>query len=157
MGLKNAGAQFQSMMEWVLKDLDQADPYIDDIIIGSTGSTEEDLLQNHEKDLRAVLGSLAENKIYVDPKKAHMFMREVEFCGHVLREVCRSPAPGKLKAIQKWEAPKTVTQLRGFLGLTNYYSGYGKGYANLAAPLMDMLKVDRADGKKGSKNHWLGP
>jgi len=78
-------------------------------------------------------------------------MREVEFCGHVLREGRRSPAPGKLRAIQKWEAPKTISQLRGFLGLTNYYSVYVKGYAWLAAPLMDLLKVDRVDGKKGSK------
>jgi hypothetical protein len=37
MGLKNAGAQFQRMMEWVLRDHDTADPYIDDILIGSTG------------------------------------------------------------------------------------------------------------------------
>jgi len=71
----------------------------------------------------------------------------------VLREGRRSPAPGKLLAIQKWEAPRTVTQLRGFLGLTNYYSGYVKGYAGLAAPLMDLLKVNKSDGKKGSQKH----
>ena len=148
MGLKNAGAQFQRMMEWILRDLDFADPYIDDIIIGSKGSTEDELIANHERDLRAVLDTLAIHQIYVDPRKAHMFMREVEFCGHVLREGRRSPAPGKLRAIQKWEAPKSITQLRGFLGLTNYYSGYVKGYAQLAAPLMDSLKVTRAEGKK---------
>jgi hypothetical protein len=139
------------MMEWVLKDHECADPYIDDKIIGSKGSTEEEMLENHESDLRAVLATLAKQKLYVDPRKAHLFMREVEFCGHVLRQGRRSPAPGKLLAIQKWEAPKTVTQLRGFLGLTNYYSGYVKGYAGLAAPLMDLLKVNKADGKKGSQ------
>jgi hypothetical protein len=41
--------------------------------------------------------------------------------------------------------------MRGFLGLTNYYSGYVEGYAGLACPLMDTLKVGREDGKKGSK------
>ena len=35
--------------------------------------------------------------------------------------------------------------------LTNYYSGYIKGYAGLAAPLMDLLKVNKAEGKKGSR------
>jgi hypothetical protein len=151
MGLKNAGAQFQRMMEWILRDHDFADPYIDDIIVGSNGSNDDELISNHEKDIRAVLETLAEHQIYVDPRKAHLFMREVEFCGHVLREGRRSPAPGKLRVIQKWEAPKTVTQLRGFLGLTNYYSGYVKGYAGLATPLMDLLKVNKADGKKGSQ------
>jgi hypothetical protein len=146
MGLKNAGAQFQRMMEWVLRDLDQADPYIDDILVGSTGATEEEVLENHERDLRQVLETLAEHKIFVDPRKSHLFLREVEFCGHVLREGRRSPAPGKLRAIQKWERPRTISQMRGFLGLTNYYSGYVRGYANLAAPLMDTLKVGREDG-----------
>ena len=37
------------------------------------------------------------------------------------------------------------------MGLTNYYSCYVKGYAALAAPLMELLKVGRTDGKKGSK------
>ena len=151
MGLKNAGAQFQRMMEWVLKDHDHSDPYIDDILVGSTGATEQEMWGNHERDLREVLRTLAEQQSFVDPRKAHLFMREVEFCGHVLREGRRSPAPGKLNAIQKWERPKTISQMRGFLGLTNYYSGYVKDYANLAAPLMDTLKVGREDGKKGSK------
>ena len=67
MGFKNAGAQFQRMMEWVLKDLDCADPYIDDIIIGTRGSDEDELIAKHEKDVRSVLETLALNKIYVDP------------------------------------------------------------------------------------------
>ena len=151
MGLKNGNAMFQRMMEWVLRDHEYADPYVDDIIVGSTGDTEEELLANHERDLRAVLETLQENELVVDPKKSHLFMREVEFCGHVLREGRRSPAPGKLLAIQKWELPRTVTQLRGFLGLTNYYSCYVRKYADIAAPLMNMLQVNRVDGKKGSQ------
>ena len=38
-GLKNGNAIFQRVMEHVLKDLDFADPYVDDIIVGSTGDT----------------------------------------------------------------------------------------------------------------------
>jgi hypothetical protein len=53
-------------------------------------------------------------------------------------------------ALEKWEEPKTVTALRGFLGFTNYYSSYVPGYAELAADLMEKLKVNRGDGKKGS-------
>jgi hypothetical protein len=39
MGLKNG---FKRMMEWVLSDIDNEDPYVDDIIIGSTGKNWED-------------------------------------------------------------------------------------------------------------------
>lgn len=34
MGLKNAGSQFQRMMEWVVQDLPHVDPCIDGIIVG---------------------------------------------------------------------------------------------------------------------------
>ena len=63
----------------------------------------------------------------------------------------RKPAPGKLRAIEKWEVPRTVTALRAFLGFTNYYSCYIKDYANIVARLMEKLKVPRDIGKKGSK------
>ena len=82
------------------------------------------MLELHELDARKVLDRLAEQTLFADFHKARIFMREVEFCVHVLMQGKRSPSPGKLLSIQGWELPKTVTQLRGFLGLTNYYSSY---------------------------------
>ena len=45
----------------------------------------------------------------------------------------------------------TVTALRGFLGLANYYSCYVPLYAQKAAPLMGLLCVGKREGRKGSK------
>ncbi len=56
----------------------------------------------------------------------------------------------KLLSIQKWELPGTVTALRNFLGLTNYFSSYVHNYVALAAPLMGKLQVNRLVGNKGS-------
>ena len=151
MGLKYGGAIFQRMMEWILRGIECVCVYVDDVIIGSNGETSEQLIQNHERDVRIVLDRLKENAMIVDPKKAHFFTTEVEFCGHVLKEGRRLPAPGKLLSIQKWELPKTVTQLRGFLGLANYYSSYVNHYAEFAGPLMSKLQLNRQDGKKGSQ------
>ena len=55
-------------------------------------------------------------------------------------------------AIEEWERPTTVTRMRAFLGLTNYYSGFVEGYAKIVSPLMDCLQVNKKEGKKGSKN-----
>ena len=126
------------------------DVYIDDVIVGSTGATMEETLANHDRNLREVLDRLAQNKLIVDPRKASLFVTEVEFCGHILREGRRQPAPGKLTALLKWDLPRTVTQLRGFLGLANYYSSYVQNYAEYAGPLMAKLQLNRIDGKKGS-------
>ena len=71
MGLKNAGAQFQRMMEWALRDIDNADPYIDDIIIGSTGETDQEMIQNYAMDVRRVLVRLAELRLVCCPRKSH--------------------------------------------------------------------------------------
>ena len=47
---------------------------------------------------------------------------------------------GKIRAIRDWPVPKTVTKLRGFLGLCTYYRLYVKGFSQFAAPLTDLTK-----------------
>ena len=40
--------------------------------------------------------------------------------------------------------------LRAFLGFENYYSGYVRDYAGIVSPMMELLKVERLEGKNGS-------
>ena len=67
----------------------------------------------------------------------------------------RRPAPGKLRAIEKWELPKTVTALRAFLGFTNFYSSYVRDYARVVTRLMEKLKVPPGHWQKGPHNQNL--
>ncbi len=147
---------FQRMMKWDLRDLENADQNVDVIIIGSTGENMDKIMANHEKDVRAVVRVLREENLIEDPKKANMFMVEVEFCGHILREGIRSPAPGKVLSIQEWELPGTVTALQGFWGLTNYYSSYVHNYAALAAPIMGKFRLIVWMGRKCLSSLCLG-
>ena len=152
MGLMNASQQFQQMMEDRLYPVrDVADPYIDDILVGTRVGPGEDLLAAHDKDLRRVLDVLKKERLIVDMKKPELFVKEVTFCGHRLGGGTRRPAPGKLRAIEKWQVPQTISELRAFLGFTNYYNSYIKDYSRIVARLQDKLKVPRAEGKKGSK------
>ena len=152
MGLMNASTQFQQMMDDRLEPVrDIADAYIDDVLVGTFVNEGEDALEAHLRDLRRVLDLLKEESLIADIHKCKLFVREVEFCGHILGKGVRRPAPGKLMAIEKWEPPRTVSELRAFLGFTNYYSSYIKEYSKIAAPLQDRLKVPREVGKKGSK------
>ena len=63
----------------------------------------------------------------------------------------RRPAPGTLRAIEKWEVPRNISELRAFLGFTNYYAIYIPDYARLVAKMQDKLKVPRDIGKKAVK------
>ena len=47
---------------------------------------------------------------------------------------------------------RTISELRAYLGFTNYYNIYIQDYAKLVAPLQETLKVPRELGKKGSKH-----
>jgi hypothetical protein len=80
-----------------------------------------------------------------------IFLPEVELCSHILGGGVRRPGPGTLCAIEKWEVPKTISELRAYLGFTNYYAIYIKDYANIVGRLQEKLKVPRHLGKKGSK------
>ena len=151
MGLKNGVAIFQRVIEYCLEEVaDVADPYVDDIIIGTQGTWGPELIAQHDTDTRRVLKALEHHRLVADTK-CRWFSPTVVFCGHVLGEGKRRPEPGKLMALEMWEPPGTVTALRGFLGFTNYYSAYIPNYAELAADLMEKLKVGRVEGKKGSR------
>ena len=143
MGAKNGNAVFQRMMEDLLGPVrDGADPFVDDIIIGS---------EAHEKDLRRVLSELDKQNMVCKPTKASLFMKEVEFAGHVVGHGQRRPMPGKLASLHHCEKPQTISELRSFMGFCNYYSGYVRMYAELSGPLHKMLQVGKFDGRKGSK------
>ena len=94
MGAKNGTAPFQRMMEDPLSPVREcADPFVDDIIIGSgtEDMTEDELIEAHEKDLRRVLGELDKHNMVCEPTKASLFVRELEFAGHVVGHVQRRP------------------------------------------------------------------
>ena len=125
-GAKNGNASFQRMMEDLLQPVrDRADPFVDDIIIGSgiDDMTDDELIQAHEKDLRRVLGVLDKHSMVCKPTKASLFVREVEFARHVVGHGQRRPMPGKLAALRHWEKPQTINELRSFMRFCNYYSG----------------------------------
>ena len=109
MGAKNGNAAFQRMMEDLLQPVrDCADPFVDDIIFGSgtEDMTDDELIEAHEKDLRRVLGVLDKHSMVCKPTKASLFVREVEFAGHVVGHGQHRPMPGKLAALSPWERPK---------------------------------------------------
>ena len=73
MGVTNGIAIFQRLMDSELQDLEFADPYVDDTIIGSTGATIEEAIKNHEQDLRKVLERFKKDKLVVDAKNATFY------------------------------------------------------------------------------------
>ena len=83
-GLKNGPSTFQRVVDWVLEPVaDVAKAYFDDIIIGTKDQEGEDLYDRHLKDIHRVMECLHKNDLVADQKKCDMFIKKVEFCGHV--------------------------------------------------------------------------
>ena len=47
----------------------------------------------------------------------------------------------KIKAIQEWKVPTSVSEMLSFLGLANYYRRFVEGFSR-ATPLTELLKKD---------------
>ncbi|KAK1664688.1 hypothetical protein QYE76_052847 [Lolium multiflorum] len=50
--------------------------------------------------------------------------------------------PAKIEAIESWPQPKTVTQVRSFLGLAGFYRCFVKDFGSIVAPLNELTKKD---------------
>ena len=154
MGVTNGNAAFQRMLQNLLEPVrDCADPFVDDVIItsGDPSMSYKELLEAHQRDVTRVLDLLVRHKITGSSDKATIAVSEVVFAGHIVGNGQRKPIPGKVAAIEHWEKPKTVSELRAYLGFCNYYSGNIKIYAEYAAPMTTILKGNREETRKGSK------
>lgn len=135
-GLKNAPATFQRVMDNILKDLQRkvCFVYMDDIIIFSTS------LQEHMENLRLVFEKLRQARFKIQLDKSEFLRKEVEFLGHVITPEGIKPNPKKILAIQNFPIPKTVKEIKSFLGLLGYYRRFIKNFAKLTKPFTQCLK-----------------
>ena len=109
--------------------------YLDDIVVYCK------TLEEHGSYLRLIL---RENELYVKKEKCSFAQGEVIFLGHKIKDGHLMMDESKVKAIQDWDPPTKVTELRSFLGLANYCRRFIKGYSAKAAPLTDFLKKGKA-------------
>ncbi|KAI3733075.1 hypothetical protein L1987_64292 [Smallanthus sonchifolius] len=138
-GLTNVPAVFMDLMNRVCKPyLDKfVIVFIDDILIYSQTNEE------HEHHLKSILELLRNEKRYAKFSKCEFRIREVHFLGHVINKKGIHVIPTKIEAIKNWEAPRTPTEVRQFLGLAGYYKRFIENFSKIALPLTTITQKEK--------------
>eukprot|EP00873_Tetraselmis_striata_P007176 jgi/Tetstr1/427440/TSEL_017603.t1 len=108
--------------------------YLDDVLIYSKTA------QEHLEHIRLVLRELQRHHLHIKLSKCSFGRASVEFLGHIVEAGQIRMDPRKVEAVQQWPVPKTVTDVRGFLGLAGYYRKFIHNFAAIAAPLHDLTR-----------------
>jgi hypothetical protein len=143
-GLTQSPDWAQGAIEEVLKDLlyDCVEAFIDDVGIFSND------WDHHIRHIDEVLSRLEANGYTVNPAKCEWGVRETDWLGHWLTPEGIKPWKKKIDGILALDKPKTLKQLRGFIGMVNYYRDFWKRRAHVLAPLTALTKVNPKQFRK---------
>ena len=139
-GLRNAPAVFQRLMQHLLSGLnppsgpDFVSAYLDDILVFSP------TLEAHLDHLHQVLTRLSTAGLKLKPTKCHFIRQQVEYLGHVITPKGIKPNPDREQAVRDFPTPRSLKDVRAFIGLASYYRRFIKGFAQIAQPLHSLTR-----------------
>ena len=143
-GISSAPAIFQRIMENLLVNVPNISVYLDDILV--TGKD----FQDHLHTLDRVLHLLEAAGLTLKKEKCLFAQPKVEYLGHVIDEKGLHPSPQKVKAVHDAPVPKSITELKSFIGFVNYYNKFISNLSSMLSPLYRLLQ-------KGSTWNWSTP
>lgn len=141
-GLRNAGQTFQRHIHQVLAGLDFCVPYFDDLLIASTSESE------HLEHLKLVFSRLRDYGLKLNPGKCVLGKNSVKFLGCFITAEGVRPLPDKVEAIANFPKPETISQLRRFLAMINFYRRFLPHAAKMQIPLNGLLTNCKKNDKR---------
>ena len=134
MGVANAPAAFQRMMNRIFGHLTFAKVYVDDILIHSNSK------EAHFQHLEELLQVCRTADIRLKRSKCHFFCTTLDWVGFRIENQELRCSPQKLNKIQHFPKPRTQKENMAFLGLCQFYLRIVPRYSDIAAPLTELNK-----------------
>ena len=110
--------------------------YLDEIIVYSKTFDEQ------KENLKVVLERLKSVNLKLNPKKCNLLCKKVSFLGHEVSEQGTAMDPAKIQSVKDWQEPKSVTEVRQFVGLASYYRKFIPNFATICKPLHKLTQKD---------------
>ena len=138
MGLASSSQAFSFAMSRVFRGLTfkQVLIYCDDIMVFSSSFDE------HLVHLQMAFDRLRAAQLKLHPQKCEFGIQTVKYLGYIFTPDGIKINPDKMKVVKDYPVPKNVTQVRSFLGLTNYNRRFVQGYSKIAHSLFALLRKD---------------
>jgi len=128
------------MINEILRDLinkEKVAAFVDDVLV------ETETEKGHNEIVKEILRRLEENDLYVKPEKCVWKVRKIGFLGIVIGPDGIEMEEGKVKEVLGWPVPKTVKDVRKFLGLANNYRRFIKDFTQVARPMNVLTRKDK--------------
>lgn len=145
MGFLNSPAHCQRIIDRIIKPYrwESIIVYIDDVVIFSK------TWEEHLARIDWFLNELQKVNLTLDPTKCFFGFNSVNLLGHVVSRFGLCTQSSKLDAMKKLQTPRTRKQLMHILGFFGYYRTFIRGFAQISAPLTDLLTIEKtANGTK---------
>jgi len=98
--------------------------------------------EDHDEIVEEVLRRLEENNLYMKLEKCTWKEQKVNFLGVTMGQGKIEMEKDKVVEVLNWPTPKTVKDVRKFLGLANYYRRFVKDFTKLARPLNNLIRKE---------------
>jgi hypothetical protein len=145
MGFTNSPSWAQAVLEEIFDDvLQEIECFIDDIGIFDTDWT------RHLTMIDLVLTQLEEHGFTVNPQTCEWAVAETDWLGYWMTPKGLKPWQKKIEPILALAPPKTVKQLRSFIGMINFYRDMWRHRAHILTPLTALTKVPKTQFAQ----HW---
>ena len=135
-GVCSASEVFQSVIQQTLSDITGVRNFSDDIIVFGTNQAD------HDAALTKVIKRLHDKGLTINRQKCAFNQTKLNFFGYIFSSEGMSADPKKVSAITSAKAPENASEVRSFLGMTNYLARFIPNYADLTTPLRELTKKD---------------
>uniref|UniRef100_A0A914XSF5 RNA-directed DNA polymerase n=1 Tax=Panagrolaimus superbus TaxID=310955 RepID=A0A914XSF5_9BILA len=137
-GMSTSPACFNRMMRIVFGDLigESVFVYLDDILLATETEVEHLFL------LEEILRRLIKFKLMLKPKKCEIARTELCYLGHVISDRGVELGKDKVAKVQNFPPPRSVSQVRQFIGLASYHRKFIQGFSTIASPLLALTRKD---------------
>ena len=132
-GLKNAPSTFTRLMSRVIGSLHNCVVYIDDVVVFN------DTFEEHVCCIRELFKKLSEACLTVNLVKSEIGHGQVTYLGYVVGSGQVTPVLAKVKAILDFPTPTNKRDVMRLLGMAGYYRRFCQNFANIVAPLTNLL------------------